>query len=207
MKRLMIVVLAALCVAALLPQTLSAGFGIKGGYTLSKFSLTSTEPLPFSFVNLPYYTGGIYFSLKLGPLAIQPEVLYTRMGARYAVEGDSLEYRFDYIQVPLLLKLSVIPAGPIRPVIYAGGYGAYLIKANGVMTVDGVPGDGADISDEYQKYDYGVIGGVGLDFKLPGITFSVEGRYNYGLKNILIDPATGDSMKNRSMMALVGIGF
>ena len=74
------------------------------------------------------------------------------------------------------------------------------------MTVDGVP-EGIDIIDEYQKYDYGAVGGVGLDFKLPGITFSVEGRYNYGLKNILVDPSVGDSRKNRSMMALVGIGF
>jgi hypothetical protein len=206
MKRFMVVVLAALCVAALLPQTLSAGFGIKGGYTLSKFSLTTDEPLPFSFVNLPYYTGGIYFSLKLGPLAIQPEVLYTRMGARYAVEGDSLEYRFDYIQVPLLLKLSVIPAGPIRPVIFAGGYGSYMLKANGVETVDG-ESESTDLGDMFEKYDYGVIGGAGLEFKLPGISFSIEGRYNYGLKNILADPIAGEAVKNRSIMALVGIGF
>ncbi|HUT07925.1 MAG TPA: porin family protein [Candidatus Latescibacteria bacterium] len=206
MKRLMIVVLAALCVAALLPQTLSAGFGIKGGYTLSKFSLTTSEPPPFAFVNLPYYTGGIYFSLKLGPLAIQPEVLYTRMGAKFAVDADSLEYRFDYIQVPVLLKLSVIPAGPIRPVIYAGGYGSYMLKANGVMTVGGVPEE-EDLSEMFEKYDYGVVGGVGIEFKLPGISFSIEGRYNYGLKNILTDPVAGEAIKNRSMMALVGIGF
>ncbi|MCX6567806.1 MAG: porin family protein [Candidatus Aminicenantes bacterium] len=206
MKRVLIVILAALCVATLLPQTLSAGFGIKGGYSLSKFSLTSTEPPPFEFVNLPYYTGGIYFSLKLGPLAIQPEVLYTRMGAKYAIDADSLEYRFDYIQVPLLLKLSVIPVGPIRPVIYAGGYGSYMLKANGVETIGGVS-DETDLGDMFEKYDYGVIGGAGIEFKLPGISFSIEGRYNYGLKNILTDAGVGESVKNRSMMALVGIGF
>jgi hypothetical protein len=206
MKRLMIVALAVLCVAGLLPQTLSAGFGIKGGYSLSKFSLTSTEPPPFEFINLPYYTGGIYFSLKLGPLAIQPEVLYTRMGAKYAVDADSLEYRFDYIQVPVLLKLSVIPLGPIRPVIYAGGYGSYMLKAKGVETVGGVP-DETDLADMFEKYDYGVVGGAGIEFKLPGISFSIEGRYNYGLKNILKDPSAGEAVKNRSMMALIGIGF
>jgi hypothetical protein len=186
-------------VAALVPQNLAAGIGIKGGYSLSKFSLTSTEPPPFTFGNLPFYTGGIFFNLKLGPLAIQPEVLYTRMGAKYAVDADSLEYRFDYVQVPVLLKLSVIPLGPIRPVIYAGGYGSYLFKATGVMT--------EDLIDQFQKYDYGVVGGVGVDFKLPMITISIEGRYNYGLMNVLKDPLAGESLKNRSMMALVGIGF
>jgi hypothetical protein len=208
MKRLMIVSLAVLFVAALIPQNLSAGFGIKGGYALSKFAAASPDPIPFIFGNLNSPVGGIYFSLGLGPLAIQPEVLYVRMGSEYEIdEANNVKWQFDYVQVPVLLKLKVIPLGPIRPVIYAGGYGAYLIKANGVMTVDGVPGDGTDISDAYQKYDYGVVGGVGVDFKLPGITFSVEGRYNYGLKNIYADPAAGDSLKNRSMMALVGIGF
>jgi len=207
MKRLMIVALAALCVAAFLPQTLSAGFGIKGGYSLSKFAAASADPIPFTFGYMNSPIGGIYFSLGLGPLAIQPEVLYVRMGAEYEVdEANDLKWQFDYIQVPVLLKLRIIPLGPIRPVIYAGGYGAYMLKAKGIMTVDGVPEE-TDISAEYQKYDYGVVGGVGLDIKLPGITFSVEGRYNYGLKNILVDPLAGDSWKNRSMMALVGIGF
>jgi len=207
MKRLMIMALAALCVAAFLPQSLSAGFGIKGGYALSKFAVASLDPIPFTFGNLNSPVGGIYFSLGLGPLAIQPEVLYVRMGSEYEVdEANDIKWQLDYVQVPVLLKLRIIPLGPIRPVIYAGGYGAYLLKAKGVMTVDGVPEE-TDISDQYQKYDYGVVGGVGLDFKLPGITFSVEGRYNYGLKNIIVDPLAGDSLKNRSMMALVGIGF
>jgi hypothetical protein len=207
MKRLMIVILAALCVAALLPQTLSAGVGIKGGYSLSKFSLTSTEPPPFEFVNLPSPVGGIFFSFKLGPLAIQPEVLYVRMGAKVEVDEDSLEYRFDYIQVPVLLKLNVIPLGPVSPFICVGGYGSYLLKAKGVMTVGGADPEVEDLSDTFQKYDYGVVGGAGLRFKLPGISLSIEGRYNYGLMNVLKDPVEGESVKNRSMMALVGIGF
>jgi hypothetical protein len=203
MKRFMIVALAVLFVAALVPQNLSAGFGIKGGYSLSKFT---TAPVGGIFSNLPSPVGGIFFSLGLGPLAIQPEVLYVRMGGKIEVLENSLEERFDYIQVPVLLKLNVIPAGPIRPFIFAGGYGAYLLKANEVTLMDGVT-DESDVIESYQRYDYGVVGGAGLTFKLPGIAISIEGRYNYGLKNILVDPSAGDSLKNRSMMALVGIGF
>jgi hypothetical protein len=210
MKRLMIVALVALCVAALLPQTLSAGFGIKGGYSLSKFSLAPSNPfLPFPIVNLPSPLGGIFFNLKLGPLAIQPEVLYVRMGSKFELEGTGLQYRMDYIQVPVLLKMSIIPLGPIRPVIYAGGYGAYLLKANGAIIEGGAVGPYTDASDQFEKYDYGVVGGAGIEFKLPGLSFSIEGRYNYGLKNIWIPVDIDDTMawKNRSMMVLVGIGF
>jgi hypothetical protein len=201
----MIVSLAVLFVAALVPQNLAAGIGIKGGYSLSKFT---TAPVGGIFSNLPSPVGGIFFSLGFGPLAIQPEVLYVRMGGRDVIDGSGLEFRFDYIQVPLLLKLKIIPLGPISPFICAGGYGSYLFRARGVTLVDGVvAGDPADLGDNYEKYDYGVVGGGGLKFKLPGISISIEGRYNYGLKNILKDAGPDDSWKNRSMMALVGIGF
>jgi hypothetical protein len=206
MKKLVILSLAALFVAALIPQTLSAGIGVKGGYSLSKFTLTSTTPPPFSFSNLPSVVGGFYFEIKLGFISLEPEILYTRMGAKYVQGADSLEYHFDYIQAPVLLKINVIPAGPIRPFIYAGGYYAYLLKARGVMVAGGVTTE-QDLADTFIKYDYGAVGGAGLAFKLPGISISVEGRYNYGLMNVEKDPPAGESVKNRSIMALVGIGF
>jgi len=206
MKKSFVVVLAALCVAALVPQALQAGVGLKGGLSLSKFQLASTEPPDFAFGNLRYFVGGLSLGLNLGIVSIQPEVLYTRMGARYAVDPDFLEYRFDYIQVPVMLRINVIPAGPVRPFICGGGYGSYLIKATGVMESGGVR-DEQDLADTFQKYDYGVVGGAGLAFHLPGITLTAEGRYNLGLMNILKDPSVGESVKNRSIMALVGIGF
>lgn len=206
MKKLATVGLAVLLTAVLLPQTLSAGFGIKGGYALSKFSITSVDPIPFELVNLPSPVGGIFFSVGLGPLAIQPEVLYARMGAKVEEGEDSLEWRMDYIQVPVLLKLSVIPAGPVRPFICGGGYGSYLIKATGAATIGGTTTT-EDITEDFERYDYGVVAGAGLTLKIPGISFSLEGRYNYGLRNIGKDMGEGNSIKNRSIMALVGIGF
>jgi hypothetical protein len=206
MKKAVIVILVALVVVALVPQTLSAGVGIKGGYSWSKFSLKSSEPPPFAFGYLPYAVGGLYFNINLGLLSVQPEVLYTRMGAKYEVGADSLQYRFEYVQVPVLIKLNVIPVGPIRPFIAVGGYGSYLLRAKGVMVVGGVSTE-TDLADQMQKYDYGAVGGAGVALRLPGISLTVEGRYNLGLANIMKDPLPGDSMKNRSVMALVGIGF
>ncbi|HMA54066.1 MAG TPA: porin family protein, partial [Acidobacteriota bacterium] len=138
MKKSMLVILVALVVVALVPQTLSAGVGIKGGLSWSKFELKSGDPVPIAFGNLTSVVGGLYFDVNLGLLALQPEILYTRMGAKYEVGEDSIQYRFDYVQVPVLLKLNVIPAGPLRPFIAVGGYGSYLVKARGVMVVGGV---------------------------------------------------------------------
>ena len=204
MKKFLILGLAALTVVALLPQNLAAGVGIKGGLSLSKFHMEPADTFPFPLENLTAPVGGIYFNLGLGPLSFQPEILYARMGMKGTFEGATIEYRLDYIQVPVLLKIRVIPVGPVRPIVYAGGYGSYLLNAKGVMTSGGVS-DSADLDEMFQKYDYGIVGGAGVEFKLPGVMLSVEGRYNFGLANI----ATGEGAegKNRSMMALVGIGF
>ena len=207
MKRLTFVCLAMLCAAALVPQSLDAAVGIKGGYSLSKFSVVSVDPVPV-FDNLNFYTGGIFFDIKLGFVSIEPEILYVRMGANLKVDTTRMESRFEYVQVPVLLKLNIVPAGPVRPFLYGGGYGSYLWKATGIEWLDGaMVGEPVDMSDTYQKYDYGLIGGGGLAFHLPGISISVEGRYNYGLMNIMMDPPAGESTKNRSIMVLAGIGF
>jgi hypothetical protein len=206
MKKFLVVALAALCVAAVLPQTLSAGVGIKGGLSLSKYTYTSPDPMPFAMENLTGLVGGVYFNMGLGPLSFQPEILYARMGMKYSFEGATIEYQTNYIQVPLLLKVSVIPAGPIRPVVYAGGYGSYLLSAKGVMTSE-EGSDSGDLDDMYQKYDYGLVGGAGVEFKLPGVKLSLEGRYNLGLANVLKEAEGDVSLKNRSIMVLMGVGF
>jgi hypothetical protein len=207
MKKLALVALAAICLVAFTPRPAEAGVGIKGGVSWSSLALASTDPIPFSLGTLQYYTGGLFFDIGLGFVSIQPEILYVRMGGLYEVdEANSLEFRHQYIQVPLLLRFNVIPAGPIRPFVCAGGYGAYLLKSEGVMEVDGETTTEV-ITEDYQRYDYGVVGGAGILFKLGIVGISVEGRYNYGLANLFKDPAVGDSMKNRSAMALIGIKF
>jgi hypothetical protein len=203
MKKLVIVLMVVMGAALFAPRDLDAGVGLKAGYSSSQFALT---PPGFDWGPLSSFTGGIYFGLGLGFLSVQPEILYTRMGGRYAEGANSLEFRFDYVQVPVLLKLNIIPAGPIRPFIYGGAYGGYLVKATGVM-VEGGETTSADIRDTYQEFDYGVLGGVGLTFKLVGIALTVEGRYNYGLQNLYLEPAEGEFMRNTSMVGLVGIHF
>jgi hypothetical protein len=129
------------------------------------------------------------------------------MGGKYTVDADnSLEIRQEYIQVPVLIKLNIIPAGPIRPFLCGGGYGAYLLKSQGVMTIDGVESK-ETLTSDYERFDYGLVGGAGIAFKLVGLSLSLEGRYNYGLANLIKDPAAGDSMENQSWMGLVGIKF
>ncbi len=200
MKRLAIMTIAALAAVALAPRALDAGVGIKAGFSLAKFSEESADPPAFPWENLPFFAGGLSFESGFAYVSVQTEVFYVRMGGKFA--AADLEYRFDYVQVPVLLKINIVPAGPVRPFLGGGGYGAYLIKARGVLGTET-----GDLTEDYERLDYGLVGGVGLAFRLAGIGLSIEGRYNHGLRNLIKDAAPGASMKNRCLMALAGISF
>lgn len=206
MKKFLVVILAAVCVAVLLPQNLAAGVGLKGGLAFSKFTIKPAGTFPFPIESLTAPVGGVYFSFGLGPVALETDIFYARMGMKGTFEGVTMEYHMDYIQVPMALKFKILPVGPIRPFVFAGGYGSYLLKARGVIS-SSEGSESGDVGDSFQKYDYGLIGGAGVEFKLPGLTLSAEGRYNLGLANIIKDPGVDESAKNRSLMALVSIGF
>lgn len=204
MKRFLIVSLAVLIAAAVLPQSAAAGVGVKAGYSWANLKFGGiTEILPLTEVK--NFVGGVYFSMGLGLFSIQPEILYTRQGTRLEALPNWMEDRLDYIQVPVLLKIHVLP-GPISPTIYAGPYGAYLLSAKGVQFVDGVT-ESTDIGDQRKSTDYGVVFGGGIDFRLPVIKLSAEVRYNLGLANVAQNAAAGESVKTKSLMVLVGIGF
>ncbi len=207
MKKVMVVSLAVLCAAALIPQNLAAGVGIKGGLNFSNISVKPADPEIPDFQNLRGLTGGLFFCLNLGFVSIQPEILYSRRGTMWEVDIDSkVEYMLDYIEVPVFLKLNIVPAGPIRPIIFGGPSFGYLVNAKGRMTTPEGTDEG-DIADMFEKTSWAAVFGGGLEFKLPGILLTVDGRYNLGITNVGADAAEGESAKHKGFSVLVGIGF
>jgi hypothetical protein len=206
MKKSVIVALAVVCAAVLFEQSLIADVGVKAGVSFSRYQWMTPVPIDFTWGYLPFVAGGIYFEVDLGVISIQPGVFMTRMGGRYSLEGDSLEFRFDYVQVPLLLKMNVLPSSRVCPYFSFGGYGAYLYKAQGILVL-GLDRTVEDLIEEYKRLDAGLVFSGGFDFKLTRATISVECRYAHGLMNAQKYPVEGEFMKHRSIMALVGIGF
>lgn len=204
MKKFLIVSMVILFAAAVLPQSAAAGVGVKVGYAWSNLKFTGATDVPI-LTDLKNPVGGVYFSMGLGLFSIQPEILYVRQGGRLEELPDWMEDRVDYIQVPVLLKIHVIP-GPISPMIYGGPYGAYLVSAKGVSFIGGTT-ETVDIKDQIKSTDYGLVFGGGIDFRLPVIKLSAEVRYNLGMANVAKNTDPGMSVKTKSLMVLVGIGF
>jgi len=206
MKKLILRAVAVIGVLVLFHQGLTAEVGIKAGLSLAKYQWTTPEPIGFEWEYLPFATAGLYIEAGRGILSVQPGVFFIRMGGRYAIEGDSLEFRYDYLQLPLLLKMNILPSETFCPFFGFGGYGAYLIKAQGVLVVAGER-QVEDLIEEYERFDAGLIFSGGLDLHFSRTTLSLECRYTYGLLEALKFPAAGESMKHRALLALVGLGF
>ncbi len=194
-------VLVVLCLC--LPALVSAqtAVGVKGGVALSNIT-GDTEEQPDWLVG---WSAGGFVGIHLVPsLYLQPEVLYTRKGSKFKESGNTAKTNLDYVELPVLLRFSPEAAkigidlfGGIAPAVRTRA--RFVFEAGGGL--DGLEDLDTDISDLITKWDVGVV--VGAGFHLGG--FTTEFRWTEGLMNVIQDPQSGESAKNRSVSVLIGL--
>jgi len=178
MKKLL---LAASCL--LLASQAHAQFGIKGGVNQAVLTGRVGEDATYK----TYFHAGVFYELKvLGPISIQPEVLYSLQGSQLKGATTSTNYttQLNYVSVPLLLKATI---GPVY--VEAGPQFSYLVAANeqGNIQVRNAGGQPLFVNadqtstDNYKRNDFALVAGVGL--KLGSIV-RVGGRFIAGLTDI-----------------------
>jgi hypothetical protein len=184
MKKLLAVLLfLAFAVSPVL--ALPVSFGLKAGVAFSNFNGTDAEALAqgmseqttAALKSKMFIAGGGFLSISAGGMwGIQPEVLYVRKGTTIkagSVEGD---VNLDYLTIPVLLKLNLLPAkSPASPFIFAGPSISINMSAN----TKGPDGSSVDIKEMVNSADFGLVFGGGLDIK----KFSLDARYELGLGN------------------------
>ena len=157
----------------------NAQIGVKGGVN---FSNMYTEDVDDNNV-LTGFNVGFFAKLPISNnIALQPEISYTGKGAELvynnALVSGTAQFKLDYIEVPLLLVVNVTKNFNI----HAGPYAAYMVSAKTTNKSDSGSYNFEDNidTDDFNKFDAGLAGGVGLDFE--PVSFGV--RYNYGLTKI-----------------------
>jgi hypothetical protein len=148
----------------------------------------------------------LYFSEYVG---VQAEFLYVMKGATATMYDEwdeyNFDYSFDYIEVPMLLKIRVPFGETVAPNAFMGPALALNVRAEG--SVDGYEEDMADyISD----IDLGIVAGVGLDVRFDTIVLTGDLRYELGLMNLLDEDEVGGdvaSEKNHGVLIMIGAGF
>jgi hypothetical protein len=186
---------------------LTTKWGIKGGLNLTNLYVANatTENMKVGF------NGGMYVKIPFTRgFSLQPELLYSTKGAQDTYSNSlqgSGQYRFNlgYIEMPVLAVVNLAPNFNL----HLGGYAAYMTNAEVKNVNDNGTIEGATSlnADNFNRWDFGLIGGLGFDIQ----NVTIGARYNYGLMNIgksgsLSGDLTSNS-KNAGFSFFVGVGF
>lgn len=151
-------------------------FGFKGGVNLSNM-----DAKDLSDKNMIIgFNGGLFLKVPISEnFAFQPELLYTTKGAELKYDNllatGTASFKLSYIELPLLAVINITK----NINIHGGAYIASLIGANvkNVSDVGIFNFENELEKSDFEAIDYGLVGGVGLDFE----KFSIGLRYDYGL--------------------------
>lgn len=190
MKKFFAVVAAALAISV----SASAQLGVIGGITMSSAD-ASSKNFDASQVNL--YHVGLTYNLDLGPIGIQPSLIYQMKGATLdqkaaGVELASFDTKTGYLELPVDVKLG-LDLGLIKPYAFVEPFVGFAINTE----EDAELLDSKDLKDSTTKWnetaknrlEYGF--GVGLGVELLG-HLQVSAQYFMNLGNLYNADGTVD---------------
>jgi hypothetical protein len=173
--------------------------GAKGGVNFATVNFAGEtnatdgrwSPVAGGFVVLPLFWG----------IALQTEGLYTVKGARLNGPTVDSSLVLDYLEVPVLARVTVHAFG--SKLYFLGGPApAFRLRARTRTTFSGATEE-IDIADDVKRFDVGVAGGAGMEFG----SLIVEGRYTFGLIDINEKRADAAAAKNRAVSVTAGWRF
>lgn len=169
--------------------------GLKGGLNIAKFDISQGTS---NIDNRTGYHGGAFALIKFAKFGIQPEILFSKQGSEFNVNADKFEANFDYINIPILVKLYLVAGLNIQ----AGPQFGFLTTSEIKSTVAGITTT-EDVKDQLdKKSDTSLAIGAGWDLPF-GLT--VDARYNFGLSEFKLD--SGPDLKNRVIQISLGYKF
>jgi hypothetical protein len=177
-------------------------FGVKAGVSLANFrsdDITVTD-------TKTGFSGGVFGSVPLNEfLSFQPEVLFTSRGAKKEVvdlaDRLSWDYRFHYIEVPLLLRVygkagdNMLISGLVGPTVAFRTQSEFTLTMTRPATYEI-----ANAKDVVLDMVIGLGAGVEAGKTLVGL----EVRYHPGLESFLGDPKPVDSNKVNFVDGITG---
>ncbi len=216
MKKLLLSAAGALLAAAAAPSAHAQGlrFGVKAGANLSNLAgdLVNQD----QYKNRWGFQGGVMLNFGLGDiLSIQPEVLYSQKGFKYADQQitspigtfrNTGSVRYDYLDVPVLVRVRA--AGVFFEV---GPQYSYLMNVSTDRTqtlngnVVGNSGSGTSNLDNVRRNELGYVGGLGYQAE-NGVMLGV--RYSGAFTDFAKDGYSNNEFRNArnsTFQAYVGV--
>jgi hypothetical protein len=175
-------------------------FGLKGGLNLTNLKVTDPQA---SYDTRVGYHLGIFLRAKYDRVAFQPELLlYTQKNEinyfASAINAGTVENRFTYLAVPILLKFYIVSGLNLQ----AGPQLGFLLDGEQKWNTALYKGT-RDIKDSYKGLDVALSLGAGWESPF-GI--EIDLRYNLGVKDIN-DVSSGEPAKSRVFLLSLGWNF
>lgn len=160
------------------------------------------------------YTSEKYFSMIC---AAQLEVNFSQRGWEEEFDAElpySYSRTLNYIEIPFMAHLSwgkeprglqfFINLGPQIGFLLSDSeeYGGGIDPATRPESVRPIYGKEID-----KSFDYGIVGGAGLELKTKAGNFFVEGRYYYGLSDIFNNSKIDDFGRSANQTITVRLGY
>ncbi len=204
----------------MLGTAVQAQFSIipKAGISLANVNFDEDEEGQNSNLGL---VAGVGFNIPITSdnfFAIQPEILYVQKGFGAESQGVDIKNYFNYIDVPLLLKVN-FGGEAVKAYVNAGpSFGYWLggkIKADDEdlkikfgdsenITADEVTFD----KDDLNRFDIGLQFGGGVGFGIGPGSLLLDARYGFGLTNIYnIEGAPDSENKSKNNVFQFTLGY
>lgn len=179
---------------------ISGGFGISnklgGNYTAEsrqEFLMGVSAGISLPFI-LPY---SIKPGIETGVFFVQKGFLNPTVD-RFGGETVVL----DYVEVPVLARLSYDLTPRIKPKAVGGFYTAFRANAEVVQR----DGDRDDLNDVTKSVDFGLVAGIGSDFEIQNTTISIQTHYAVGLPPLFTGNFSGKERPG-FLTLLLGVRF
>jgi len=145
------------------------------------------------------------------------ELLYIQQGASNLlfidtiIPGTTTNLTFHTIDIPVLLIFNIPEMDKVNPKIFIGHSFGYNFRVNAAsrMLLNDNPviyaNNYSDKTNRYERLDFGIVAGIGTDFKANNMIFTIDGRYRLGYTNIFLH--NFDHTSFGYVCVSVGVGF
>jgi len=184
-------------------STLYADFKIMGGMNLSRYIISPKE----DGVKWSYeygLLGGIGLEKKFTDrMLLEFNFLFFQKGSKveFADFPDLKEtYRINAFSIPVLLRRKFFYGSSPYAIggVEFSSILAHKAKFEGEEAVD--------LKENTKKMDIGLVLGCGYELELEeNLYLFMEARYHHGLVNIMSNPVEDQSMKNSTILILIGL--
>ena len=173
------------------PKHEGVGIGVKIGPLFNSFR---SDILTLNFQGKTGLIGGMFFGgNRTGVAGVMGELMYAKKSTT-TPEGEADLY---YLEIPILFRINIGSSSLNGVLVYFLGGPVFDINLKSRL-------NGVEVSNRFNDFDAGVILGGGVEIT----RFIIEGRYNWGLLNILERNLAGaSSIQTQSFALLFGVRF